>query len=126
VRPVSPDSADEMWRAFIASIRRRLGMYVYDRSFAEACALLIGFDQALGAGTIDRFQQWMGRRHPGHAEHGFPALVVREVFPADDFWARTRALSKEETDVTVTKLFGLFELFLDEDLQASRARGSRS
>jgi hypothetical protein len=58
----------------------------------------------------------MGRRHPGHAEHFFPALIVREVFPTDDFWGRTRALSKEETDVAVAKLFELFEIFLDEDL----------
>ena len=101
-------------------------MYVYDQSFAEACALLIGFDAALGAGTVDRFQRWMGRRHPGRAENMFPGLVVHEVFPTDDLWTRTRALSKEETDVAVAKLFELFEIFLDVDLRASKARSSRS
>ena len=100
-------------------------MYVYDQSFAEAGALLIGFDQALGSGTIDRFQVWMGGRHPGYGEHFLPALVVREVFPSDDIWARTRTLSKDETKLAAAKLFDLFEIFLDEDLRASMARGSR-
>lgn len=98
-------------RAFFASARRSVRGFTPSGSFGEACALVVGYDWALGQWLLDEFQQWIGARHGGRSEVAFWGLVLREAFP-DEATLTVADLTESQQAAAVDKLFELLDEWL--------------
>lgn len=81
-------------------------------TFAEACALIIGYDIATGGWLLDGFQRWLGDRHDGRSELAFWIHVLRESFP-DEPSLTAQELTGEQNQLAVDRLFADLDDFLD-------------
>ena len=96
---------------FASSARKHLGMYTLGSSFAEACALLVGYDAGAEGDLLERFRTWLIRRDRDRPELAFPTLVLRQALPGDsprDAMSLTAAQNLAAVDAP----FSLFDEFL--------------
>lgn len=80
-------------------------------TFPEACALVIGYDCAMGGALLDEFQQWVGARHDGRSEVAFWIHVLNEAFPSKPA-IRVSELTEEQNRTAIDKLFELLDEYL--------------
>ena len=100
-------------RQLFAAARRRIRTFTVSGTFAEACALVIGYDRASGGWLLDGFQQWLGHRHQGRSELAFWIHVMHESFP-DEPSLTTQELTAEQNHLAIDRLFADLDDFLGD------------
>jgi hypothetical protein len=99
-------------RAFFSAARHRIKAFTWYGTYPEACALVMGYDEGIGRGTLlDGFQAWIARRHDVGPELVFWVLVLRDAFPGAGV-EEASTLSTAQHAVAVDKLFELLGAFL--------------
>jgi hypothetical protein len=107
-----PDRSDA--RKFFTSARRLIRGYTWFGTYPEACALVMGYDEGVGRGTITAgFQSWVAARTGGQLKVAFWVHVLRAAFPAKQE-PDPREFSREEHDLAVDVLFAMLLAYLDE------------
>lgn len=99
---------------FFASARKLIKGYTWYGTYQEACALVMGYDEGLGRGTIvGGFQRWISSRTGGQRKVVFWVHVLREAFPelpSPD----PSTFSREQHARAVDYLFALLLEYLDD------------
>ena len=95
-------------RDYLQRVRRTSGMFLFNNTFAEACAFLVGYDQALQGGLLAGFREWLVVRTDGRSKLVFPRLVLEFVAPG----ANDRSLTPEQDRLAKDALFDLLDEFL--------------
>jgi hypothetical protein len=100
----------ESLRSTMHSFGQRLGMWTLGSTFAEACALIQGFDAASNEGLLDGFRDWLLEREGARPELAWPGLVVAVALPGER--VVYTAFTPEQDRVATAALFALLDEFL--------------
>jgi hypothetical protein len=101
-------------REFFVSAGRLIRGYTWFGTYPEACALVMGYDEGLGRGTItEGFQPWLVSRTGGERKVAFWVHVLRDTFPEKPD-PDPRQLSPDEHDRAAHALFTMLVAYLDE------------
>jgi hypothetical protein len=94
-------------RELFEQIRTRIGMYLLEETYAEAAALVLGYDLACEGGVLVGFREWLVVRLDGGSNLSWPALVLQAAFPSARDPQRAVLANLEAQRHAIDTLFGL-------------------
>ncbi|MEV7682940.1 hypothetical protein AB0O64_30975 [Streptomyces sp. NPDC088341] len=104
---------DKELRELIGKVRDRPGLYGLDGTYYPTVTFLMGLDMGRSGRLLDGFTEWLLRRKGEESSLGWQALTLEEAFP-DAGIRHWGALTKDQQQLAVDRLFSLLLDFLDE------------
>ena len=95
------------YRELFEGVRTRTSMYLLDETYAEAAALVLGYDLACEGGVLVGFREWLVVRLDFGSNLHWGALVLHAAFPSTRDPQQAVAANPKAQRHAIDTLFGL-------------------
>jgi hypothetical protein len=110
-------------RELFEQIRTRTSMFLLEETYAEAAALVLGYDLACEGGVLVGFREWLVVRLDGGSNLSWPALVMQAAFPSAGDPQRAVIANPKAQRHAIDTLFGLLAEYDDARTKPDGLKG---